>query len=645
MAGRIPDQFIDELLARTDITDVVASRISLKKTGQNYSALCPFHNEKSPSFSLNPNKQFYYCFGCGAGGNAISFVMEHDHLDFVEAIELLAKDAGMEVPREQGIPDRYEQNAGLLNCLAESATFFQQQLVTHSDKAKATRYLSQERGLSGQIAKVYGIGFAPPGWDNLLKHAGKRAEDQINLFQAGMLIEKKDNPGHYYDRFRDRIMFPIRDTRGRTIAFGGRAFGDEKPKYLNSPETPVFQKNQELYGLYEAKQNSKTLDHIIVVEGYMDVIVLAQYGITNAVATLGTSINSQHLRKLFKLVDKVTLCFDGDKAGRAAAIRGLEASLPVMQNGKQVRFLFLPEGEDPDSLVRKNGKEDFYQRLDDSSSLAHVLFEHARSQITLNDEEGEAQFAQLAMGLIERIPHDVTLHSILLRQLAEQTGLSQEDLNRAAPAPLPTPYHSAPAQYEESDYYPAEREYDAEPYDYAPPTSTGYTPKSSSNGNKWKKRGDQSERTQFPLAPASKPLSRIAHGTLCLTFYPEVAQHIDVPEPLIQGEDVERVLFGKVWRYFSKHPNHNGGHLLASLRDENLLGQLYQLLNHPDAATKLHIRDAQQEVSDLVHYYESKLGLTSHINRLKSRGNDSIKSSESQQELRNLMDQLRQKKR
>jgi DNA primase (EC 2.7.7.-) len=602
MSGRIPDQFIDELLARTDITDVVSSRVTLKKTGQNYSALCPFHNEKTPSFSLNPNKQFYYCFGCGAGGNAISFVMEHDHLDFVEAIEVLAKDAGLEVPKEKGAPDRYEQNAELLKRLTESAHFFQSQLTQSQFKKKATDYLASERGLSGQIAKVYGLGFAPPGWDNLLKAIGKRAEQQEQLLHGGMLIEKKDQQGQYYDRFRDRIMFPIRDSRGRVIAFGGRAFGDEKPKYLNSPETAVFNKSHELYGLFEAKQNTQNLDNIIVVEGYMDVIVLAQYGITNAVATLGTSVNSQHIRKLFKLVNKITLCFDGDKAGRAAAIRGLEASLPVMQDGKQVRFLFLPDGEDPDSLVRQEGQDAFQARLEDANSLANVLFEHARNQVTLDHEEGDAEFARNAMSLIQQIPNDITYRSVLLKQLSKESGIEKETLNQVAIPTKRSSYTEAarnqqnePSQHAYSneiqadqrndlsystdhydDYPHPQAEYDdyaVAPIDHSYGSEfgggsrkkSGFNKKSgfgSNNKNNYKNNYINKEFDTPKLPQAPKPLSAIEHAILCLVLHPNVAKSIDVPDPLINSSDEATQTLSTVWRYFNKHPDHNAGHFI-----------------------------------------------------------------------------------
>ncbi|BFM50816.1 DNA primase [Marinomonas sp. THO17] len=650
MAGRIPDQFIDELLARTDLTDVVSSRISLKKTGQNYSALCPFHNEKSPSFSLNPNKQFYYCFGCGAGGNAISFVMEHDHLDFVEAIEVLAKDAGMEVPREQGAPDRYEQNAELLKRLSESSTFFQRQLIEHPDKRKATDYLSKERGLSGQIAKVFGLGYAPSGWDNLLKAVGQRAEHQEQLFRGGMLIEKKDQAGHYYDRFRDRIIFPIRDSRGRVIGFGGRAFGDEKPKYLNSPETPVFQKSQELYGLFEAKQNTQQLDQIIVVEGYMDVIVLAQHGITNAVATLGTSVNSNHIRKLFKLVSKVILCFDGDKAGRSAAIRGLEASLPVMQDEKQVRFLFLPEGEDPDSLVRKEGKEVFNHRLEDAASLSHVLFEHARNQVTLADEEGEAQFARNAMGMIQQIPKELTFRSILIKQLSEQSGIDSETLGHTA-LPKNNPSHSVNSSannteteinnhFDQDQIFHHEDNFANDSYHpaYSAETYTGSNKQSGYKGRFSKRKNENT------LPPAPSSLSKIKQASLCLLLHPHIAQQLDIPDPIINQANDEIKIFSKIWRYFTKNPKNNAGHLLGELVDNAIYFGIIDLLNHQDAINKQKISNSKQEVQDMVSTLERDLGLTNSKERLKNKGNESIKDTNSKQELRNLMDLIRQKK-
>ncbi len=384
MAGLIPQSFIDDLLNRTDIVEVVSSRIQLKKAGKNYTARCPFHNEKTPSFSVSPDKQFYYCFGCGAGGNALGFVMDHDHLDFPQAVEDLARRAGMEVPREERggrSKPRQPTDSPLYPLLAAAADYYRQALKGHPSRKAAVEYL-KGRGLTGVIARDFGLGFAPPGWDNLLKHLGGDALQQKALIDAGLLIENADS-GKRYDRFRDRVMFPIRDSRGRVIAFGGRVLGDDKPKYLNSPETPVFHKGQELYGLYEARQANRDLDEILVVEGYMDVIALAQSGLRNAVATLGTATSEEHLKRLFRLVPSVVFCFDGDNAGRKAAWRALEATLPNLQDGRRARFLFLPEGEDPDTLVRAEGVDAFRARLQQQAQpLADYFFQQLSDEAT-----------------------------------------------------------------------------------------------------------------------------------------------------------------------------------------------------------------------------------------------------------------------
>lgn len=384
MAGLIPQSFIDDLLNRTDIVEVVSSRIQLKKTGKNYSACCPFHKEKTPSFTVSPDKQFYYCFGCGAGGNALGFVMDHDQLEFPQAVEELAKRAGMDVPREErggrGHTPRQPTDSPLYPLLSAAAEFYKQALKSHPARKAAVNYL-KGRGLTGEIARDFGLGFAPPGWDNLLKHLGGDNLQLKAMLDAGLLVENSDT-GKRYDRFRDRVMFPIRDSRGRIIAFGGRVLGDDKPKYLNSPETPVFHKGQELYGLYEARQKNRDLDEIMVVEGYMDVIALAQQGIRNAVATLGTATSEEHIKRLFRLVPSILFCFDGDQAGRKAAWRALESVLPNLQDGKRVRFLFLPEGEDPDSLVRAEGEDAFRARITQQAQpLAEYFFQIGRAHV------------------------------------------------------------------------------------------------------------------------------------------------------------------------------------------------------------------------------------------------------------------------
>ncbi|MEH6650003.1 MAG: DNA primase [Motiliproteus sp.] len=430
MAGRIPQDFIDDLLHRTDIVDVVEERLQLKRTGRNYSGLCPFHKEKSPSFSVNPEKQFFYCFGCGAGGNALGFVMEHDRLEFPEAVETLAKRQGLEIPaqaNENTQQDKQRQRS--FDLLQRADDFFQEQLRNHPERNKAVDYLKQ-RGLDGTIAKRFGIGYAPPGWDNLLKKIGN--EQQQALDDAGLVIQKPEQK-KCYDRFRDRIMFPIVDMRGRVIAFGGRVLNDEKPKYLNSPEILTFKKHEELYGLYQARQANRELQRVLIVEGYMDVVALAQFGISNAVATLGTATSEHHLRRLYKLMPEVVFCFDGDNAGRKAALRALDNALALMEDGRQARFLFLPDGEDPDSMVRSEGTEAFNQRISQSLPLSQFLFDSLSEGIDMSSGEGIARLSALAMPLINKIPGQL-FKQLMRQQLSELSGLDSQYFNTPAPA-------------------------------------------------------------------------------------------------------------------------------------------------------------------------------------------------------------------
>ena len=462
MAGRIPQAFIDTLLHRTDIVEVIDRRVKLKKTGKNYSARCPFHEEKTPSFSVNPDKQFYYCFGCGAGGNAIGFVMDYDNVDFPQAIENLAQSAGLEVPREQNTHQqeaRQDRLAPIYEALQMSNRFFGYALRKSSESHRAIDYL-KGRGLSGDIAKRYQIGFAPPGWQNLLETLGEEKTDA--LLESGMII--RNDAGRTYDRFRDRIMFPIRDPRGRVVGFGGRVLGDEKPKYLNSPETPVFSKGRELYGLYEARQTKKPLERIVVVEGYMDVIALAQHDIHYAVATLGTATSSDHLTRIFRLVTEVVFCFDGDAAGRAAAERALLAVLPMLEDGRQARFLFLDDGEDPDTLVRKLGTHAFESLLSDARPVEKFLFDLAADKLDMDSLEGKARFAKRAMPLVQQLPTGV-FKQLMLQALAEKAGIDQGALNELAqtqshkPKPsLPIPEPEVPKRNEPlTDHTPVQR--------------------------------------------------------------------------------------------------------------------------------------------------------------------------------------------
>ncbi|MDG2176019.1 MAG: DNA primase [Gammaproteobacteria bacterium] len=429
MAGLIPQNFIDDLLNRVDIVDVIDAYTTLKKAGKNYKGLCPFHQEKTPSFSVEPDKQFYYCFGCGAGGNALGFLMNYENMDYVEAIEKLASQMGMEVPREESndaLRSR-EKNQVLFEVLEQSCRYYQTQLRKHPDKTRAVEYL-KSRGLSGEIARDFALGYAPPGWSNLLESIGTNEPLKKALINAGMLIENPDNKQHpLYDRFRDRIIYPIRDNRGRIIAFGGRVLGDDKPKYLNSPETPVFHKGEELYGLYEARKNTRKLEKILIVEGYMDVIALAQNDITYSVATLGTATSTSHLRRLFKLVPEVVFCFDGDDAGREAAWRALEQALPLMEDGRTARFLFLPDGADPDTEVRKIGKSAFVKNMNEATQLAEYFFQSLGKQVDMNSLEGRARLGRMALPHIEKVPKGI-YHQLMLDQLSTITGVALQTL-------------------------------------------------------------------------------------------------------------------------------------------------------------------------------------------------------------------------
>ena len=480
MTGQIPQAFIDDILDRTDIVELIDSRVKLRKTGRNYQARCPFHDEKTPSFSVNPDKQFYYCFGCGAGGNAISFVMDYDRLDFPQTIESLAKSIGIEVPREHN-PDRDRQQQAkksIYDLLEQSSQFFEQQLRQHPDKQQPIDYLKQ-RGLNGEICKRFGIGYAPAGWDNLLTQIGSTAEAIQLLTEAGMLIEKEQHEGKsqkFYDRFRERLMFPIRDNRGRTIAFGGRVLNDDKPKYLNSPETPVFHKQMELYGLYEARKSNRHLERLLMVEGYMDVVVLAQYEINWAVATLGTSAGTAHMEKVFRHCNEVIFCFDGDDAGRKAAARALEAVLPLMQSGRQAKFLLLPDGEDPDSLVRSIGKDSFIWQVDNAPSLSQYLFDSASESLNLNLPDDKALLIERVMPKIEMLPKG-PFYTLIQKSLSEKTGLPLDDILALAASMKPAePQPQTSYNDSFNEQYSNQHEYDVSAH-YDENTNGEYRPK------------------------------------------------------------------------------------------------------------------------------------------------------------------------
>jgi DNA primase len=431
MAGRISRQFIDDLLARADIVELVDSRVPLKKAGKNYQACCPFHTEKSPSFTVSQDKQFYHCFGCGEHGNAISFLMEFDRLDFVDAIEELASHCGMEVVREENTASPaeqrrqqqvYQQKQDDYDLMLQVSQFFQQQLKVAKDKDVAVNYL-QGRGLSGEVVKRFGIGYISDAWDGMMSVFGRHQQVNQQLVDLGMAIAgDKNRP---YDRFRGRIMFPIRDKRGRVIGFGGRVLGDEKPKYLNSPETRVYHKGQELYGLYEAKQACKDLKRLVVVEGYMDVVALAQHGVDYAVASLGTATTFEQLQTLFRTVNNVVCCYDGDKAGRGAAWRAMENALPLMRDGFSLKFVFLPDGEDPDSLIREQGQEAFEAIIDSAIPLSKFLFEQLMQQVDMNSFEGKGALVEMFQPYLAKLP-DGILKDAMLNDISNNFGTGSE---------------------------------------------------------------------------------------------------------------------------------------------------------------------------------------------------------------------------
>jgi DNA primase len=461
MAGRIPQAFIDELMARADIVELIGSRVPLKRAGREYKACCPFHDEKTPSFWVSPDKQFYHCFGCGAHGTALGFLMEYDRLPFPEAVEDLAGRLGLAVPHEASAASASsagsasaaagvsatEDTAPLYELLTKVADFYGSALQ-RSDRAQS--YAAQ-RGLAPETIERFRIGYASDSWNEVLRRFGARERDQRALLAAGLIIERERSASQgaaagsagnsmsggeaYYDRFRDRLMFPIRDTRGRVIAFGGRVLGAGEPKYLNSPETALFHKSKELYGLYETRLARRPLKRLLVVEGYMDVVRLHQAGITEAVATLGTATTVEHLRRAFRLVSEVVFCFDGDRAGRAAAWRALQQSLPEAREGRELRFLFLPEGEDPDSLVGSEGGERFTARLDTALPLSEYLVAHLSEQVDVSHADGKAHFVALARPLLERIAAGV-YRELLLDRLAAAIGLPAERLQQWLAEPL-----------------------------------------------------------------------------------------------------------------------------------------------------------------------------------------------------------------
>ncbi len=611
MAGRIPQSFIDDLLARVNVLDIVEARVKLKRTGKNYSGICPFHKEKSPSFTVNNEKQFYYCFGCGAGGNSLGFLMEHDRLSFPEAVEELAKLAGVEMPKTEGPVDhqREQRIKDIYSLLEEASEYYQQQLRKHPSKDIAVNYL-KNRGLSGQFAARFGIGYAPPGWDNLLKKLARDEATKLRLEQAGMLINKEDSD-RYYDRFRERIMFPIRDMRGRVIAFGGRVLGDEKPKYLNSPETDTFHKSRELYGLYEARKYNQNLERLIIVEGYMDVVGLAQYGIGYAVATLGTATTAQHLERLLKMVPEVIFCFDGDEAGRKAAKRALDTTMPVITDGKQARFLFLPEGEDPDSLVRQEGCEAFEQRLNESLPLSDFFFKTLEEGADMNSLDGRARFSNQALPLIDHMRPGI-LKQMMQEKISELTGLSLEQLISVNNLQETTGTHSAP----EPDYYHGESDYSDDGYFDYQPEPNHFQPERKS-GKEFVK-GSKKSRPAPPggsavhFNPGSTAISILLH-------LPALAVQCGNLDILANTEDKTERLLYQLNRYLQENPGVTPGILAIDWQEHDHLKPLIQQLNEIAHQTPIiDANNAQQVLNDCLNRLQER-HLDREILQLKSQ--------------------------
>ena len=649
MAGLIPQGFIDDLLGRIDIVEVVGSRLKLKKTGKNYSALCPFHNEKSPSFSVSPDKQFYYCFGCGAGGSALSFVMDFDRLDFPQAVEELARQAGVEVPHEERNDGRKSSRTPrkdnpLYALLEQAAAYYRQQLRQHPARQRAVSYL-KGRGLSGQIAKLYDIGMAPPGWDNLMSHLSRDTTEQNALIEAGLVVENPDSGGRY-DRFRDRIMFPIRDSRGRTIGFGGRVLGDEKPKYLNSPETSVFHKGQELYGLYEAKQQNRQLNEILVVEGYMDVIALAQHGVTNAVATLGTATSEEHLKRLFRLVQNVIFCFDGDRAGRQAAWRALNSALPVLEDGRHVRFLFLPDGQDPDTMVRQEGADAFRRRLErEAQPLTDYLFRHLAEESGADSLEGKAHMASLALPLIEQVPGGM-LRRLLRQSLQQQTGI---DLDTVEPAAMPAAGQPAAPQerptHDEDIPFGAWEDWSerAEPEaEYYMPEGMDSAPPSGNSGRAFtpRKGERQEQRGRKDFGGSKKPPRREMNSPLLqavktLLHHPHLAAHAQQANQMADEDEDEARLLVALVEAAQKQPGLTTIELLARWHGTAMGEQLNRLAEQEWLLTSPGV-NLEQQFFDTINSLAAQQNERRLQHLLDKSVNEPL-SAEEKQQLRDLL--------
>ena len=535
MAGKIPQNFIDELLTRTDIIDVIDAYVPLKKAGKNHKACCPFHEEKTPSFNVNQDKQFYYCFGCTASGTAITFLMEHLRIGFVEAIEDLASRAGMEIPREAYNSGDSSSVSNKLYELLESITeYYTNELKNNKNTNNIINYI-KKRNINNETRVEFELGFAPPGWDNLVSNFGKSKETIKLLVDAGVII--KNDRGSYYDRFRNRLIFPIRDQRGRVIGFGGRVLGDETPKYLNSPETQIFQKGRELYGLFQARKASRDLKEIYIVEGYMDVIALAQFGIKNVVATLGTAATFEHIGKLFRITNKLIFCFDGDKAGKKAAWRALENSLSLLKNGRQVYFIFLPNNEDPDTFVNKNGKNAFIN-TEMLTPLSDFLFNSISHNINLEILEGRSEMINKTLPYLAKLPLD-PYKDIIVKELSKITGYEVNDIQKQLSIP------------EKSDL------------------------KKLKNSNK--------------KVENNRGIEKIRWLIRCLLHQPSLALNVESTESLLALESSGIDFLCELIQLIKKNPNITLGGILENWRDSKFEKRLCELASEEDEFNEIGV--------------------------------------------------------
>lgn len=640
MASLIPQDFIDDLLDRVDIVDVVDSRVKLKRSGKNYSACCPFHEEKTPSFTVSPEKQFFYCFGCGASGNAVGFVMDYERLTFPESVETLARLAGLDVPKQvqsEAQVEREQEKKNLYSLMQKASDFYQEQLRQHPSKHTAVNYL-KGRGLDGKTAKAFGIGFAPPGWDNLLKALSKDDEDKRLLIEGGMLVHQEQDK-KLYDRFRHRIIFPIIDLRGRVIGFGGRVLGDDKPKYLNSPETPIFRKGQELYGLYQARQANRELKRLLVVEGYMDVVSLAQYGISYGVATLGTACGEDHLTKAFKHTTEVVFCFDGDQAGRTAARRALDAALTSMTDGRTVKFLFLPDGEDPDTLVRQIGADKFEHMIELAVPLEDFLFDAAADGLNIRSLEGRARFSRRAAPLLDKLPKGV-FRELMFDQLATRTGLSRATLEELihstdslAEEVIPKPetnrleHRPEPTKATEKKY-PTNRDNRIPPA-YEQAIESEFAPYSEPPPDYDQVYFSQPRRKTYALAETPRVVARYlmppARKALALLLtHPDLANSQDNPCHWLDQLDADSQLLGKLLKLLRERPHYQLSHIIGYWRaafGASEAEQLATIAGHDllQAASAIsRSRDDKPAKAD----YDSRMAFLDCLQKLESTRDD-----------------------